>query len=200
MKNIKKKVLVIFVIFSIILLTACSRPSDESSKADTKFVGSKHTESIHIDYEIYSSVKEMLQDSDLIVIAHYSDTPNNIKTKSENYTLESSRYNLIIDEVIYGESKAKNIVFSQMGAFDTDNYETKIKKDKKYILFLKQKPNIDEVVYDSAGSEQGIVEILDDDTLLSYFDEGISDELNKMKVDKIKSEISDSAKSISSNS
>lgn len=87
-------------------------------------------------------------------------------------TLYASQYRLQIDQIIKGECD-DTILFWQTGKPDSDDYETKIKKDTQYVLFLRQKyGNSTPPLYDAAGVEQGIVEIKPDNRLYSYTDEG----------------------------
>ena len=96
-----------------------------------------------------------------------------------------------VEKVLKGELiEGCEITFSQVGKPDSDKYETKIKKDRKYLLFLCKKDIVDEDVYDATGVEQGIVEIKDNHKLYSYFDEGIMPEYDGKDISKISNEIS----------
>lgn len=179
----KKKALCFSVIIFMLTITSCSQE---------KYVGSKHTEGFSLNMEIYDSVEKMTSTSDLIVIASYSAPPTEYYEKDDEtgFELYSTRYILHIEKVLKGDLEEGNeILFSQMGKPGIDEYETKIKQDKKYILFLAQKTLTDEAVYDANGIEQGILEINENNRLYSYFDEGVMPEYDGEKLSKLEAEI-----------
>lgn len=80
----------------------------------------------------------------------------------------------------------------QTGKPDSDEYETKIKKGKKYLLFLAQKDvslTGGEIIYDAVGVEQGIIEIKENNKLNSYYDEGIMTKYDGESLSKLAAEI-----------
>lgn len=79
-----------------------------------------------------------------------------------------------------------------MGKPNDDDYETKIKKGKRYLLFLCQKDlesTKGEIIYDAAGVEQGIVEIKNNNKLYSYYDTGIMPEYDGKDLEKLENQI-----------
>lgn len=87
---------------------------------------------IEFNLNIYRSIEDIKKDSDLIIIASYSENP--IEYQEEG--IDSSRYFLQVEKVLKGNiAEGDEIVFSQFGKPDNDEGETKIKKDKN-IFFV----------------------------------------------------------------
>ena len=179
----KKSLLFILSFLLLFSIMGCAKQE--------KFVGSKHTIGFYVEMEFYQSVDEIEARSDAIVIASYSGDP--VDFYEEEYDLHSTRYSLNIEKVLKGSlQEGSTVVFSQMGKPNDDNYETKIKKGQKYLLFLGQKDlsaTKGEIIYDAIGVEQGIVEINNNDTLYSYFDTGIMPEYDGKKLSNLVAEI-----------
>ncbi len=183
-KNIFFSIVAFVLLFSLI---GCAK--------EEKFVGSKDTPDFGYDMTIYQSIEEIKDRSDLIVIAYYDDAPREKYFKDEGTGMElySSRYSLHIEKVLKGaETEGNVITFSQVGKPDSNDYETKIKKGQKYLLFLCQK-NLEltggEILYDATGVEQGIVEIKSNNKLYSYYDEGIMQEYDGVDLSKLEAKI-----------
>ena len=184
----KKRILVLIIsaILSISVL-GCS--------TEEKFVGSKDTAGFNYLMEVYKSVEEIKLESDLIVIASYSSKPTERCNKDETLGTESywSTYSMNIEKVYKGDvSEGSVITFGQNGKPDSDEYETKIKKDQRYLLFLFQKDTEltnGEIIYDAAGAEQGIVEIKENNKLYSYYDIGIMPEYDGSDFVKLEDQI-----------
>lgn len=165
-----KKMIVCSVLLFALLFSAAGCTPEQSEQ---KFVGSRNTPNIFFEMEPYQTVAAIKEDSDAVVIAHYSEAPKEWKEEAAGMELHSSRYMLHVDTVLQGDIKENsNIVFSQVGKPDSDEYETKLKKGKQYLLFLCKKETAGEAVYDAAGMEQGIVEIKNNQKLYSYTDIG----------------------------
>ena len=151
---------------------------------ENKFIGSKDTNGFGCDLNIYESIAEIRDRSIAIVIAHYDSDP--FAVYYSDVGLYASRYKLCVEQVFKGEiTSGSEILFSQVGEFDSDQYETKIKKNKRYLLFLLRKSTTDEVIYDATGIEQGILEIQDDNKLYSYTNEGIMSTYDGKYLDEI---------------
>ena len=140
--------------------------------------------------DIYNSVEEALQFCDGVVIASFTAPPRNVRVyrpeDEEDYT---TKYKLEVDAVIMGGIGNRIITLSQMGRYESDEYETKLKPNTKYLLFLLERNyakefdekraeemNIffenDKILYQLVSCESGIFEIRPDDTLYSYVDYG----------------------------
>jgi lipoprotein len=180
-----KKSLVMFMLLAMLSVFSCGCAKEK------KFVGSKNTPGYNIDMQIYQSVDEIKDNCTAIVIASYSEDP--IDFYEEEWDLHSSRYSLHIEKVLKGDLQEGNkVVFSQMGKPNDDDYETKIKKGKRYLLFLCQKDlesTKGEIIYDAAGVEQGIVEIKNNNKLYSYYDTGIMPEYDGKDLEKLENQI-----------
>lgn len=117
------------------------------------------------DAKVYQTADAISSNSDLIVVAHYSESP-----EAADGTVE---YQLEVDQVLSGDAGQKELTFSQRGKPDNDKYERKLKKDTKYILFLTPDEE-DEDTYCALGAEQGILEILNDGKVYPYSGTGIT--------------------------
>lgn len=145
-----------------------------NSKAQNKHVGSKNTPGLFMDMEIFKNADEIVAQSPLIVIASFSEDPTVVEETTQiGDVLYASHYKLQVEQILKGSCE-ETILFSQFGKPDSDDYETKIKKDQKYLLFLMQKPiDSNQPIYDAVGLEQGILEIQANDTLYCYYDDGV---------------------------
>lgn len=173
-------ILCLSVLFS---LTSCNKSTIK------KYVGSRDTEGFSADMIQYKTVEELKNDSELIVTGYYNKKPETVEENFNGEILYASKYEFNINETIKGEIKEKVIYVMQTGKPDSDNFETKIKKDSNYILFLNSKDLQGVKVYDCAGAEQGIFEIKSNNKLLSYVDFGISTKYEDEHKDKLITEI-----------
>lgn len=169
-----------FIIFLclLFLLSGCSSVDTANQNMgiiaeNSKFVGSRDTIDFGCDLKIYTDADMLCDESEIVVLG----TVKNLTEVSEKFideTIYASKISVDIIEVLKGENATKTLNVLQTGKPDSDNYETKLKKDKNYILFLNSKKFNGETVYDCTGIEQGIFEIKQDDTIYSYVDFGIS--------------------------
>jgi len=186
-----KRKFIIFTMSFLLIFSIAGCAKEE------KFVGSKSTPGFHTDMQIYESIEEIENISDLIVIASYSTDPQIITHKDamrEDLITYSSQYALKIEKVFKGNTAEESVItFWQYGKPDSDEYETKIKKGQKYLLFLSQKDleaTNGEVIFDATGMEQGIVEIQENNKLYSYYDIGIMPTYNGADFVKLEKELS----------
>ena len=181
-----------FLIFMISIMAAAAF---FGCAQEEKFVGSKDTPGFGYDMQIYQTVDEIKDSSAEIVIASYSSDPTECYEKDEGTGMElyATRYTLDVEKVLKGDlAEADQITFMQTGKPDSDEYETKIKKGKKYLLFLAQKDvslTGGEIIYDAVGVEQGIIEIKENNKLYSYYDEGIMTKYDGESLSKLAAEI-----------
>ena len=191
-------------------------PSDDSGESSdkvndivpqTKFVGTRDTPGFCMEMLIFDNAGDVAEFCPAIVIASFSEQPRDVpiystaredaKQKEFYEEIKDSigdryvtKYQLNIDKVLTGELEDSVITLFQSGKYGSDYYETKLKPDTKYILFLYKKsyeemrkttPNgvelkslfeDDKILYQVPNGEGGIFEILPDDTLYSYVDYG----------------------------
>ncbi|MEE1053317.1 MAG: membrane lipoprotein lipid attachment site-containing protein [Acutalibacteraceae bacterium] len=176
-----KKILICLVL--ILALTGCSNTK-------SKFVGSKDTEGFSADIENFDSTDDLEQNSQLIVLG----TAENLIEVSEKFgedILYSSKVSFKVKEVLKGDKSIKDIYVLQMGKPNSDNFETKLKPNKEYILFLNSKDFNGETVYDCTGIEQGIFEINDNGKIYTYADFGISAKFDNKDKNELINKIKD---------
>ena len=163
-----KRAILCFVIpFTLLFSMGCA--------TEKKVTSSRETVDIIVETNIYQTIDEIQDRSDAIVIASFEEEPAEQYEKDDGTGMElyASRYSLHVEKVLKGEVvEGRDITFLQLGKLDSDDYETKIKKGKKYLLFLHKKDFKEEDIYDATGMEQGIIEIKEHNKLYSYADEG----------------------------
>ncbi len=174
----------IFIFLCIaFLLTGCARH-------EAKFVGSRDTKDFFCDIETYQSEEKLVGDSELIILG----TVGSALLVEENFggeILYGSKIQVTVKEVIKGREDITNLYVLQSGRPNSDDYETKLKSGKKYLLFLNSKSFNGETVYDCTGIEQGIVEIKENGQLYSYADFGVSATLDGKAANTFKKQISE---------
>lgn len=159
----------IVLLCSILLLVGCTKKQTDGV---SKFVGSRDTEGFSCDLETYEDENKLFTDSELVIIG----VVNNVSEVSENFNNEvlyASKINIVVKEVLKGNETIRFVSVLQMGKPDSDDYETKLKIDHEYVLFLNSKAFQGETVYDCTGIEQGIFEVDGNNKLYSYVDFGI---------------------------
>ncbi|MCL2487823.1 MAG: hypothetical protein FWE80_03990 [Oscillospiraceae bacterium] len=107
-----------------------------------KFVGSRDTAGFSMNSFVFDNVKEMVELSDCIVIASFSKKPQvylSYDNERMGVQFHSTRYELKVSEVIQGKPAGETIVLTQLGKYGSDDYETKLKPDTKYVLFLTER-------------------------------------------------------------
>lgn len=176
-----RKIIIALCMALICLLTGCSRN-------EAKFVGSRDTEGFSCDTETYQSVGELLKNSELIVIGT-AGKPKEVTEEFYGEILYASKIQITIKEVLKGTVNSASVNVLQTGKPNSDNYETKLKENGEYLLFLNSKTFCGETVYDCTGIEQGIVEINPDSSLYSYADFGISATFDNKSVKTLKEEL-----------
>ena len=80
-----------------------------------------------------------------------------------------------------------------MGAMDSDDMETKLKLHEPYILFLNSKNFESSIVYDAAGIEQGIYQLMPDGTIYAYYDGAISTQWESKRTEQFMQSIEEIA-------
>ena len=102
-------------------------------------------------------------------------------------------YNFAVDEVLKGD-ETDVIKFFQLGADGSDNYETKIKKNKNYVLFLtynysREINGTEEKIYNSISFEQGIFEVNGSGKLKTCTRIGVAPKLDNMNLSSLREKI-----------
>ena len=201
-------VLLSFSLFYIFGLNSADSKSEYTYQP--KFVGSRDGGSSFEYAVIYETAKEFYEASDCVVIASFKESPKTVVTREEeserSETIESggaittriscAKYQLNVHEVMKGEINEKTITFSQLGQYGSDDGETKLKPNTKYLLFLNERNydkeyeqyrnnkkmlsefkaffGEDKIIYQAKQMEFGIFEIKPDNTLYSYVDYGFA--------------------------
>lgn len=107
-------------------------------------------------------------DKEVIVSLSDGTTANleqkfNSKYPDKTFGYNTTQATVNIDKVLFsnveGLKNGDSITFSQMGNYETDEMQTKVKKDKKYVFFLKF--DAERNVYASVAFEEGLFEIDD---------------------------------------
>lgn len=142
-----------------------------------KIVASEVTAEFSLDKKNYTSINQLMERSDLIVLGEPLPDPvtleivdNKVKEKSIDVSYKEyiTEYCFKIDKTILGDEQG-TIKFHQIGKESTDGideYETKIKPGHKYLIFM-QKSNKDES-YHSTSFEDGIFLINNENKILSF--------------------------------
>lgn len=200
MKIYKKYVALIFTALLLILcFCSCNtQPSSDNKSTqvatqtatseNVKYVGSKV---LNYDKEVYENIDEIIKDTEVVVLAHFVDTPR-VLTEHFDYetTLYCTVFNMVVDEVIRGEYNQSSIPVKQTGLPDSDEMETKVKANQQYVLFLnKEQYDENTTVYEPSGIEQGVVMVNNDGTLCSYSDEGFMPQYDGKTLETLKNNI-----------
>lgn len=154
-----------------------------------EFVGSLDTEGFSLDAPVYEDLESMVSASELIVLGSLSGEAEIVPGEKMTTTI----YDFAVDEVLKGDS-TNTIKFFQLGADGSDNYETKIKKNKTYVLFLtynysRETSKGEETIYNSISFEQGIFEVNGSGKLKSCTRIGVAPKLDNMNLSALKEEI-----------
>ncbi len=184
-----------FIIFLclVFLLSGCSYVDTSNQNTGmsveySKFVGSRDTVGFGGDLKVYEDLNAIYDESELVIVG----TVKNLTEVSETFndeTLYASKISVEIVELLKGDIATKSLNVLQTGKPNSDDYETKLKKDNSYILFLNSKKFNGETVYDCTGIEQGIFEIKQDGNLYSYVDFGISATFDNKSTNILKEEL-----------
>ena len=199
--------IVVFAVFQISTFNTKPKASfpKEDMELGKKFVGTRDTEGSTFDFDIYETVSALYNDSDSVVIASFSEQPRYVLTYSlaKNDPIQGvTKYKLKVDTVLKGKMNERMITLSQMGQYESDKFETKLKPDTKYILFLRERNyerefdkmlkefdgklseeqikdadsffENDKILYQTSACEAGVFEILPDETLYAHLDYGFA--------------------------
>ena len=103
-------------------------------------------------------------------------------------------FTIQVEQVIKGPEDLNTIKVFQLGEYSSDEYETKLKEDTTYLLFLTENYTRDtdtgpEILYNSISFEQGIFEIDDAGLLKAYSRIGISPQLEKKEFTLLEQEL-----------
>lgn len=173
-----KKLIALLTVVSVCLLTGCFE--DEA-----KFVGSRDTEGYSCDIEIYESVDNLFEDSELVVVG-VAGKPQEVTEEFLGEVLYASEIPVFIKLVLKGDLSDNSLNVLQTGKPTSDDYETKLDEGGEYILFLNSKLFNGKTVYDCTGIEQGIFEIDEKGNLYAYADFGISAAYDNKSADLLK--------------
>lgn len=168
----------------LISLSSCAvyNNSEKVSKI-SKYVGSRDSSSISIDYEVIPNLEKLVEHSEIAV----SGIPIEVKQVErwhDDLLFQSTLYTFEVDESIFGALEAKQITVIQMGAMDSNEMETKLILNEPYILFFNSKYFESSIVYDAAGIEQGIYQLLPNGTIYSYYDGAISTQWERQRTEQ----------------
>lgn len=223
--RIKRSRLAALAVGCLMFLFLCSCNSADTTD-DKKFVGSRDTEGFSADMPVYESADELFEASDCVVIASFSKKPRNVLVSSEHIYMPpneetgfegldmisdnySTKYVLNVSEVIKGDIQGDTIVLAQLGKYESDEYETKLKPNTKYLLFLGKRNydkefseefteerakefnsffENDKILYQTVCSESGIFEIRKGNALYAYADFGFAPSFDGEKLDALLAE------------
>ncbi|MBR2405681.1 MAG: hypothetical protein IKB04_01335 [Clostridia bacterium] len=184
-----KKRLICFVAVLLLLLPVTGCENNTSL-----FVGSLDTEGFSLDAPVFNDLNSMVSASELIVIG---------KTTSEAETIDgdvmpTTIHTFTVEETLKGDP-VESVKFFQLGAEESDNYETKIKKNKTYVLFLtknytRETESGEEIIYNSISFEQGIFEVNDAKKLMPCTRIGAAPQLKDMRLENLRSKIREQVK------
>lgn len=158
------------------LLTSPQRPTEDTSQTG-QVAGT--------DMKVYADVNDLFSDSELVIIG----TVDSITEVSEEFhgeTLYAAKSRITVKEVIKGDQSIGSVSVLQGGKPDSDDCEKKLKKDRRYVLFLNPKDFQGETVYDCTGVEQGIFEVDNNNRLYSYVDFGICATFDNKPLDAVR--------------
>lgn len=181
MKLSKTTVFLLAALCLLGLLTGCT--------GKEKYVGSTDTPNYSCNIEIYKSLGQLADDSECIIMGKINEKPTEVTETFDDEILYASKYKIEIVETLKGDISDPSIDVLQTGKPDSDQFETKLKEQHAYILFLNSKTFNGETVYDCAGIEQGIFEIQEDGQLYAYSDMGISLDYDRQSKNRLLSEI-----------
>lgn len=170
------------VLSALLLITGCS--------GEPAFIGSLDTEGFSVDVPVYESLESMVDASELIVIGRVDGDAEVIPGEKMTTTI----YPFAVDETLKG-SETKKVQFFQLGADGSDEFETKLKKGRTYVLFLMKNYTREtetgetEVIYNSISFEQGIFEVNGAGKLKAYTTLGEAPRMQDMKLSELKEKI-----------
>lgn len=181
----KLKLIGLIAVLSVFLLiVGCTK---EPSQA---FIGSLDTEGFSLDAPVYEDLNGMVAASELIVVGKIKGEPE----ITHGDKMDTTIYTFSVDDTLKGD-KVEEIKFFQLGVDGSDEYETKIKRNKTYVLFLTENYTRDtqagesEVIYNSISFEQGIFEINGSGRLKSLTKIGVAPKMDNMNLTDLKGEI-----------
>lgn len=175
------------VIIVAIILSGCQNKGENLSE---RYVGSLDTEGFSLDAPIFSNTKEMEETSEIIVTGKRIGSPEPLQGNIMTNTI----FTIQVEQVIKGPEDLNTIKVFQLGEYSSDEYETKLKEDTTYLLFLTENYTRDtdtgpEILYNSISFEQGIFEIDDAGLLKAYSRIGISPQLEKKEFTLLEQEL-----------
>ncbi len=158
-----------------------SSNSNGSGETDSKrSVSSPNAKGSSADIPVFMSIEEMEESSQLIVTGKRIGAPEDLQGNNMTNTI----FTIQVEQVIKGPENLNTIKFFQLREHSSDEYETKLKEDTTYLLFLTENYTRDtetgpEILYNSISFEQGIFEIDDSGLLKAYSRIGIAPQLEK---------------------
>lgn len=159
-----------------------------SNQPTGKFVGSRDTEGYGCDMPRYENLDSLAEQSELIIIGT-AGGPIEVTEQFGEEILYASKIQISVKDVLRGTDVDNELYVLQTGSPQSDNYETKLKEGKEYVLFLNSKEFNGDKVYDCTGIEQGIIEIQSGGRLYSYVDFGVGQMVDQMQRSEIEKEI-----------
>ena len=177
MATTRKWIALLAVIF--VGCVGCNRTVLQSPVDAASFVGSLDTEGFSLDLPVYDNLQEMTEEADLIVKGSVSNSPESYDA-GDNIT--NSLYTVTVNSVLKG-TESKTVAVMQMGEPTSDDYETKLRLGKNYLLFLtkaftRSTEQGDQTVYAAIGVEQGVFEIAKTGALKAYSRIGMSTKID----------------------
>lgn len=176
-----------FYILTAIVLTLLAVGCGESREVASRDTGSlAGTGDLAADIPVYSSLGEMEEESDLIIIGHCKEAPEKIDEKG----ILTAVYTVTVDKIVKGLDVGSVKVSRIIDPAVTEN-ETWLKAGQDYFLFLTTSGSrqsvhgIDEDIYCTIGLEQGVFEITGTNHLKAYADIGIASKLDGKKAEAL---------------
>lgn len=179
-----------FICTAAIIAVMLSGCQSNEAKLSERYVSSFYTEAFSLDAPVFTDIKEMEEASELIITGKRIGTPE----KLQGNIMTNTVFTIQVEEVIKGPQELNTIKFFQLGEPSSDAYETKLKEDTTYLLFLTENYTRDtetgpEILYNSISFEQGIFEIDGSGLLKAYSRIGIAPQLEKKEFSLFKQEL-----------
>ena len=153
---------------------------NKNPEVSSKIVGSELVNASRIAPE---SLDDILKHADVVIIGKVDSKAMLIKKpfindelkaleekviaaseEDRKLTFNISQVEVKVQEVVYGDVDSKTILFNQLGMPENDDYQTKVKNGQKMLFVLKKN---DDGTYASVDFEEGLFELLDNETSLS---------------------------------
>ncbi|MGB8455404.1 MAG: hypothetical protein WCD89_24120 [Anaerocolumna sp.] len=173
------------------------------SVSSEKYVGSEHYYFMKADI---ADINEILKDADLIVIGQAIDTGETVTSSGAyasdalkekyrekfNKELTSSFTNTTfnVEKVMYGDKSIaeSNIVIRQYGEAGSDIGETKLEKNQKMLLILKETPD---GRYKISGLEAGAYDVAENDKIISHSNDTATKPYENKSINKLLKDIAE---------